>query len=70
MSGHAPSMFRWITLHAPALASWPPHLALGEVFKGQPLAPFELDRLLAQRFRLLGRTGIVLMVCAGLDMAA
>jgi mandelate racemase len=44
--------------------------ALGEVLKGQPLAPFDLDRLLAQRLRLLGRTGIAGMACAGLDMAA
>lgn len=45
-------------------------LALGEVLKGQPLAPFDLDRLLAQRLRLLGRTGIAGMACAGIDMAA
>ncbi|MDM0018272.1 enolase C-terminal domain-like protein [Variovorax saccharolyticus] len=45
-------------------------LALGEALKGQPLAPLDLDRLLAQRLRLLGRTGIALMACAGIDMAA
>ncbi|RZL86616.1 MAG: mandelate racemase [Variovorax sp.] len=45
-------------------------LSLGEGLKGQPLAPFELDRLLAQRLRLLGRTGIAQMACAGIDMAA
>ena len=45
-------------------------LALGEALKGQPVAPFDLDRLLAQRLRLLGRSGIALMACAGIDMAA
>lgn len=45
-------------------------LALGEALQDQPLAPFDLDRMLAQRLRLLGRTGIALMACAGLDMAA
>lgn len=45
-------------------------LTLGSVLKDQPLAPFDLDRLLAQRLRLLGRTGIALMAGAGLDMAA
>ncbi|MGO4392482.1 enolase C-terminal domain-like protein [Variovorax sp. M-6] len=45
-------------------------LALGEALKGQPLAPFDLDRLLAQRLRLLGRSGIARMACAGIDMAA
>ena len=45
-------------------------LTLGGVLKGQPLAPLDLDQLLAQRLRLLGRTGIALMASAGLDMAA
>ena len=45
-------------------------LALGELLRGRPLAPFDLDQFLAQRLRLLGRTGIALMACAGLDMAA
>lgn len=45
-------------------------LTLGGVLKGQPLAPVDLDQLLAQRLRLLGRTGIALMASAGLDMAA
>lgn len=45
-------------------------LTLGGVLKGQPLAPIDLDQLLAQRLRLLGRTGIALMASAGLDMAA
>ena len=45
-------------------------LALGQALQEQPLAPFDIDRLLSQRLRLLGRTGIALMACAGLDMAA
>ncbi|KQW64936.1 enolase C-terminal domain-like protein [Variovorax sp. Root411] len=45
-------------------------LTLGGALKGQPLAPFDLDQLLAQRLRLLGRTGIAQMASAGLDMAA
>jgi len=45
-------------------------LALGRSIEGQPLSPFELDRGFAQRLRLLGRTGVALMACAGIDMAA
>ncbi|MDM0109731.1 enolase C-terminal domain-like protein [Variovorax sp. J22R24] len=45
-------------------------VSLGEGLNGQPLAPFEIDRLLSQRLRLLGRTGIAQMACAGIDMAA
>lgn len=45
-------------------------LALGRAIEGQPLAPFDLDAFLAQRLRLLGRSGLALMACAGLDMAA
>jgi mandelate racemase len=45
-------------------------VSLGSTLEGRPLAPFDLDALLAQRLRLLGRTGIALMACAGLDMAA
>lgn len=44
-------------------------LALGDALKGQPLSPFDIDHLLAQRMRLLGRTGIAMMACAGIDMA-
>lgn len=44
--------------------------ALGDALVGQALAPFKLDALLSQRLRLLGRTGLVLMACSGLDMAA
>ena len=45
-------------------------LTLGAVLVGQPVAPVDLDALLARRLRLLGRTGIAAMACAGLDMAA
>lgn len=44
--------------------------ALGQAIERQPVAPFDLDTLLAGRLRLLGRSGIALMACAGLDMAA
>jgi len=43
--------------------------ALGEAIRGQPAAPFDIDRHLASRLRLLGRGGIAGMACAGLDMA-
>ncbi|MBV7483479.1 enolase C-terminal domain-like protein [Bordetella sp. BOR01] len=43
---------------------------LGQVLERQPLAPADLDRLLSSRLRLLGRTGLAGMACAGLDMAA
>ncbi|WP_239143129.1 enolase C-terminal domain-like protein [Variovorax sp. WS11] len=45
-------------------------LAFAGVLKGRPLAPFDFDQLLSQRLRLLGRTGLAQMACAGLDMAA
>jgi mandelate racemase len=44
--------------------------SLGQAISGQPLAPFELDKLFAQRMRLLGRTGVAMMASAGIDMAA
>lgn len=37
---------------------------------GQPLVPFDLERLLARRFTLLGPTGLVAMAISGIDMAA
>ncbi|OZI77825.1 enolase C-terminal domain-like protein [Bordetella genomosp. 12] len=43
---------------------------LAGVVAGQPLAPVDLDRRLGARLRLLGRTGLAGMACAGLDMAA
>ena len=36
---------------------------------GQPLVPFEIERLLNQRFTLLGAVGLVGMSIAGIDMA-
>lgn len=44
-------------------------LSLGALIQDRPLAPHDIDQLFAQRLRLLGRTGIALMACAGLDMA-
>lgn len=44
-------------------------LSLGNAIQGQPLAPFDIDQLFSQRLCLLGRTGIALMACAGIDMA-
>lgn len=43
---------------------------LGEALRGGPAAPFELDRRLQQRFRLLGPQGLTGMAMAGIDMAA
>ena len=45
-------------------------LALGRSIEGPTLSPFDLDQHFAQRLRLLGRSGIALMACAGIDMAA
>jgi mandelate racemase len=44
-------------------------MALTDMLVGQPVAPFEIERMLAGRFRLLGNTGIVKIACAGIDMA-
>lgn len=44
--------------------------SLGAELVGKPLAPLEFDSLLSARLRLLGRSGLVTMACAGLDMAA
>jgi len=43
--------------------------AFGNALLGSPLAPLELDRKMSQQYRLLGRTGLAAMACAGLDMA-
>jgi mandelate racemase len=43
--------------------------SLGRAIEGERVAPFDIDRLFAARLRLLGRTGVVLMACAGIDMA-
>jgi mandelate racemase len=42
---------------------------LGEMLRGQPVAPFDIDRALQQRFRLLGPQGLTGMAMAGVDMA-
>ena len=42
---------------------------MASVLVGQPLVPFELERLLNQRFTLLGAVGLVGMAIAGVDMA-
>jgi mandelate racemase len=44
-------------------------LSLGNAIQGKPLSPFDIDQFFSQRLRLLGRTGIALMACAGIDMA-
>lgn len=44
--------------------------SFGAELVGQSLAPFEFDAFFARRLRLLGRSGLVTMACAGLDMAA
>lgn len=43
--------------------------SFGQALVGQPVQPFEVDRWFSQRLRLLGRTGLSTMVCAGIDMA-
>ena len=44
--------------------------AVAEMVKGDPVAPLDLWRKLAQRFALMGVQGIVRMAMAGLDVAA
>ena len=44
--------------------------AMGEMLKGDPVAPFELERKLRQKHTLLGVHNIVLFAMAGIDMAA
>lgn len=43
--------------------------SFGAALVGQPVAPLDVDRWFAQRLRLLGRTGMATMACAGIDMA-
>lgn len=43
---------------------------MGEWLKGDALAPFDLERKLQGRLRLLGAQGLTLMALAGIDMAA
>src|ERR1700722_16050176 len=42
---------------------------LEPLLKGEPIAPAEIERKLARRFRLLGTQGLVGMALAGVDMA-
>ena len=42
---------------------------MGQAIQGQAAAPYEIERLLAGRFRLLGATGLVTMAMAAIDMA-
>ncbi len=44
--------------------------AMGEMIAGDPIAPFELEKKLRQKFTLLGVHNIVLFAMAGIDMAA
>jgi mandelate racemase len=44
--------------------------AMGEMLAGDPLAPFEIERKLRQKYTLLGVHNIVLFAMAGIDMAA
>lgn len=43
---------------------------MGEMIKGDPVAPFGIERKLRQKFTLLGVHNIVLFAMAGIDMAA
>jgi mandelate racemase len=42
---------------------------MGELVRGEPLAPVELEQKLSGRFRLLGSQGLVGMALAAIDMA-
>ncbi|MEK9776621.1 MAG: enolase C-terminal domain-like protein [Quisquiliibacterium sp.] len=44
--------------------------AMGEMLAGDPLAPFEIERKLRQKYTLLGVHNIVLFAMSGIDMAA
>lgn len=43
--------------------------SLGGAIKGQAVSPVDIERYFSQRLRLVGKTGIALMACAGIDMA-
>lgn len=43
--------------------------SFGAAIVGQPVAPFDIDQWFASRLRLLGRPGLAIMACAGIDMA-
>jgi mandelate racemase len=44
--------------------------AMGEMISGDPVAPFEIERKLRQKYALLGVHNIVLIAMSGIDMAA
>ena len=44
--------------------------AMGEMLNGDPVAPFDIERKLRQKYTLLGVHNIVLFAMAGIDMAA
>ena len=44
--------------------------AMGEMVVGDPVAPFEIERKLRQKYALLGVHNIVLIAMSGIDMAA
>ncbi len=44
--------------------------AMGEMIKGDAVAPFEIEKKLRQKYTLLGVHNIVLFAMAGIDMAA
>jgi mandelate racemase len=43
---------------------------LADVLRGESAAPYEIERRLQQRFRLIGPQGLIGMAMAGVDMAA
>ncbi|WP_038203070.1 enolase C-terminal domain-like protein [Xenophilus azovorans] len=43
--------------------------SFGDAIAGRPVAPFDVDAFFAARLRVVGRTGLAMMACAGLDMA-
>src|SRR6185436_1637600 len=44
--------------------------AMGEMIAGDPVAPFDIEKKLRQKFALLGVHNMVLFAIAGIDMAA
>ena len=44
--------------------------AMGEMIVGDPVAPFEIERKLRQKYALLGVHNVVLIAMSGIDMAA
>src|SRR5258706_7729122 len=44
--------------------------AMGEMLNGDPVAPFDIEKKLRQKFTLLGVHNMVLFAISGIDMAA